>query len=346
MACRRRNRLLVGRAHWIRLAVAATGKRPDGLPATVIGASPARWEEGPRPWRLLESWGLFMELPRGIALRFPDRAPGVFQRPQACRGRFRGRFFLLDGFDERCWIQEALVSEHLPLENHTAVVRPALVACLGVSSAQRSFLPKGKNVAGPKPVFRKLRCNSRTSKVRPCSGKLRGLGLGEFLSQNGADLRRSCFGWALALLPGLLLCLAALSFGGCVGFATRFTPYSGSAAVHPGNRRGAFVEQVEGIPVYYSEPDRPYRILGVLHVAKRGPRPLAHSILTHQWMEEVRKLGGNAVWILTEQREIAGYSGLAPPEPITGERLAPPPDPPWTFTLCTSEGERCWCFGC
>ncbi|QDQ41495.1 hypothetical protein kam1_240 [Methylacidiphilum kamchatkense Kam1] len=135
-------------------------------------------------------------------------------------------------------------------------------------------------------------------------------GLREFLSQNGADLRRSRFGRALALLPGLFLCLAALSFGGCAGVATRFTPYSGSAAGHPGNRRGAFVEQVKGIPVYYSEPDRPYRILGVLHVAKRGPRPLAHSIFTHKWMEEVRKLGGNAVWILTEQREIAGYSGF------------------------------------
>lgn len=59
MACRRRNRLLVGRAHRIRLAVAATGKRPDGLPATVIGASPVRWEEGPRPWRVLESWALY-----------------------------------------------------------------------------------------------------------------------------------------------------------------------------------------------------------------------------------------------------------------------------------------------
>jgi len=245
-----------------------------------------------------------------MALRFPYRAPGVFQRPQACRGRLRGRFFLLHGFDERCWTQEALASGHVPLENHTAVVRPGLVACLGVSSAQRSFLPGGKNVAGPKPVFRKLRCNSRTSKVRPCSGKLRRLGLGEFLSQNGADLRRSRFRWALVLLPGLLLCLAALSFGGCVGVATRFTPYSGSAAVHPGNRRGAFVEQVEGLPVYYSEPDHPYRILGVLHVAKRCPRPLAHSIFAHQWMEDVRKFGGNAVWILTEQKEIAGYSGF------------------------------------
>jgi len=81
-------------------------------------------------------------------------------------------------------------------------------------------------------------------------------------------------------------------------------------AVHPGSRHGAFVELVEVIPVYYSKPDRPYRFLGVLHVDKPGPRPLAHSILTHQWMEEVRKLGGNAVWILTEQREIAGYSGF------------------------------------
>ncbi|TFE69336.1 hypothetical protein A7Q09_05440 [Methylacidiphilum sp. Yel] len=197
---------------------------------------------------------------------------------------FRGRFFLLDGFDERCWTQEALVSEHVPLENHTAVVRPALVACLGVSSAQRSFLPAGKNVAGPKPVFRKLRCNSRRS-------KLWGLGLGEFLSQNGADLRRSCFGWALALLPGLLLCLAVLSFGGCVGVATRFTPYSGSAAVHPENRRGAFVEQVEGIPVYYYEPDRPYRILGFFTWPSEAPVPWPIQYLFINGWRRCRNLG-------------------------------------------------------
>lgn len=70
---------------------------------------------------------------------------------------------------------------------------------------------------------------------------------------------------------------------------------------------------MEGIPVYYSEPDRPYRVLGVLHVGKLGPRPLAHSRLTGQWMHEVWKVGGNAVWLVSERTKVVGYTwhGLA-----------------------------------
>jgi len=91
--------------------------------------------------------------------------------------------------------------------------------------------------------------------------------------------------------------------------STYFTPYSGSKTVHPGSRHGAFVELVDGIPVYNTEPDRPYRVLGVLRVSKPGSRPLAHSMFTGQWMDKVRKVGGNAVWIVAEQTGVVGYAG-------------------------------------
>jgi hypothetical protein len=118
--------------------------------------------------------------------------------------------------------------------------------------------------------------------------------------------RSRTFGEGFRFLQALRLLMACVALAGCV--STHFTPYSGSRAVHQGSRHGAFVELVEGMPVYYSEPDRPYRVLGVLRVGKPGPRPLAQSILTGQWMEEVRRVGGNAVWIVSERTEAVGYT--------------------------------------
>lgn len=92
---------------------------------------------------------------------------------------------------------------------------------------------------------------------------------------------------------GLIIALVVvLCLGGCA--MADFTPYSGAQQNWPVSP-GAFVERKYDVPVYRSNPDRPYKVLG--YISARTAPVRRHAIVAFM-ARRARELGGDAL-ILT-----------------------------------------------
>ena len=92
---------------------------------------------------------------------------------------------------------------------------------------------------------------------------------------------------------------------------TEYLAYSGSQQNWP-TAPGAIVNNKLAVPVYYGLPSRPYRVLGEIVTAKpQGWRLDVQSQAMEQTAEEGKKLGADAIIVMSRSASISGYTSSA-----------------------------------
>ena len=101
----------------------------------------------------------------------------------------------------------------------------------------------------------------------------------------------------------LLICVALVACGG-----TQFLAYSGAQQNWP-TAVGAIVDTKLAVPVYYGLPPRPYTVLGEIETTKpQGWRLDVQSQAMEQAADEAKKLGADAIIVISRDASISGYT--------------------------------------
>jgi len=94
-----------------------------------------------------------------------------------------------------------------------------------------------------------------------------------------------------------------LALTGCA--EVEYTPYSGGQQKWP-TAPGAFVEKRFAVPIYYGDPPRAYRVLGMMEASGRRRTRANKADALQAAADQAKKMGADALIVKEESRENVG----------------------------------------
>ena len=102
----------------------------------------------------------------------------------------------------------------------------------------------------------------------------------------------------------ILLCFGLI---GCSN--VEYTPYSGGQQSWP-TAPGAFVQKRFAVPIYYGDPPRAYRVLGMLEASGRRRTRANKADALEAAADQAKKMGADALIVKEESRENVGVNNI------------------------------------